>query len=208
MSDSARSPLIVRVLAITGLILGGLAVVAGSPRKSGTPLDVTSLARAVENEDDHVTAVELARWIRDRKPGLRIVDVRDSADFEDYHIPVAERIPLDSLAHSKFKPSETVVLYSGGGAHAAQGWVFLKALGNEKVFFLRGGVDEWLDEVMNPQFPKNASPAEKVEMDSIAALSRYFGGVPRQVDSLVVPKRGDEKSSWHATVAKVRGRGC
>jgi rhodanese-related sulfurtransferase len=162
----------------------------------------------VENEDDHVTAVELARWIRDRKPGLRIVDVRDSADFEDYHIPVAERIPLDSLAHSKFKPSETVVLYSGGGAHAAQGWVFLKALGNEKVFFLRGGVDEWLEEVMNPQFPRNAPPAEKVEMDSIAALSRYFGGVPRQVDSLVIPKRGDEKSSWHATVAKVRGRGC
>jgi rhodanese-related sulfurtransferase len=136
------------------------------------------------------------------------VDVRDSADFEDYHIPVAERIPLDSLAHSKFKPGETVVLYSGGGAHAAQGWVFLKALGNENVFFLRGGVDEWLEEVMNPQFPRNAPPAEKVEMDSIAALSRYFGGVPRQVDSLVIPKRGDEKSSWHATVAKVRGRGC
>ncbi|HXV15719.1 MAG TPA: rhodanese-like domain-containing protein [Gemmatimonadaceae bacterium] len=208
MSDSGRGRLIVRGLAITALILGGLAVVAGSPRRSGPALDVTSLARAVENEDDHVTAVELARWIRDRKPGLRIVDVRDSADFEDYHIPVAERIPLDSLAHSKFKPSETVVLYSGGGAHAAQGWVFLKALGNEKVFFLRGGVDEWLDEVMNPQFPRNASPAEKVEMDSIAALSRYFGGVPRQVDSLVVSKRGAEKSSWHATVAKVRGRGC
>ncbi|MGE5750212.1 MAG: hypothetical protein ACM31F_09650, partial [Gemmatimonas sp.] len=66
MSDSARSPWIVRVLAIVALILGGLAVFAGSPRRSRTSLDVTSLARAVENEDDHVTAVELARWIRDR----------------------------------------------------------------------------------------------------------------------------------------------
>jgi 3-mercaptopyruvate sulfurtransferase SseA len=42
------------------------------------------------------------------------------------------------------------VLVSDGGAHAAQGWVFLRALGIAHVYFLRGGLGEWLDDVMNP----------------------------------------------------------
>jgi rhodanese-related sulfurtransferase len=197
----------VRLLGIAALFLGSLAVVAGSPSRS--KLDVNQLARIVENEDDHVTAVELARWIRDRKPNLRIVDIRDSADFDQYHIPNAERLDLDRLVAAKFSPSQTIVLYSGGGAHAAQGWVFLRALGLSKVYFLRGGLDEWLDEVINPQFPRNATATEKAEIDSLSALSKYFDGSPRIMDSLTVRSSGhDGKATWKATVAKIRGRGC
>lgn len=201
----------VRSLGIAALGLGALAAIAGSPGRRSTTIDVSGLAKIVEHEDDHVTAVELAKWIRDRKPHLRVVDVRDSADFDSYHIPTAERIPLDRLVATRFAPNETVVLYSGGGAHAAQGWVFLRALGNTHVYFLRGGIDEWLDEVINPQFPRSATQSERVEIDSISALSRYFDGVPRVSDSAKI--RTDDQAapgapSWKATVAKVRGRGC
>jgi rhodanese-related sulfurtransferase len=203
---------IVRGLGVTALGLGALAIVAGSPNRRTSTLDVAGLARMVEREDDHVTAIELAQWIRDRKPNLRVIDVRDSVDFDAYHIPIAERIPLDRLVATRFAPNETVVLYSGGGAHAAQGWVFLRALGNSRVYFLRGGVDEWLDEVINPRFPRNATATEHPEIDSISALSRYFGGVPRVVDSLAAGGTNDHQTSgaasWRATVAKVRGRGC
>jgi len=193
---------VLRGLALAAIVLGALAAVVGSPRASGSSVDVAALARDVETEQDHVTAIELARWIRDRKPGLRIMDVRDSAEFEDYHIPGAERMPIESVVTAAFKPSETIVMYSGGGAHAAQAWVLLRARGERHVFFLRGGVAEWLDEVMNPQIPANLSREARVEADSVAALSRYFGGVPRRVDSAVpVP-------AFKATVARVRGRGC
>ena len=57
-----------------------------------------------------------------------------------YHVPTAERVPLDSLAHVRFAADETIVLYSEGGAHAAQAWVFLRALGYDNVYFLRGGL--------------------------------------------------------------------
>ena len=206
MSDR-RVP--VRILGIAALFLGALAVVAGSPSRSKGSLDVNQLAKIVEGEEDHVTAVELARMIRDRTPNLRIVDIRDSADFDQYHIPNAERFDLDRLVLEKFSPAETVVLYSGGGAHAAQGWVFLRALGLTKVYFLRGGLDEWLDEVINPQFPRNATAAERAEIDSISALSRYFDGSPRVVDSLTARTSShNDKATWKATVAKIRGRGC
>lgn len=201
-----------RFLGAGALILGGLAVVAGSPRRTASPLDVDALAREVTDEADHVTAVELASWIRDRKASLRVVDIRDSVEFEQYHIPRAERIPLPDLVKTDFDSDETIVLYSGGGAHAAQAWVLLRAKGFNRVFFLRGGIDEWLDEVMNPQIPSIARAVEREYMDSVAALSRYFGGVPRAVDS-VVPSLHKEharpgSASWRASVARIRGKGC
>lgn len=197
-----------RFLGIAALFLGVLAVAARSPRR-GNSLDVTRLAREVNDESDHVTAVELARWIRDRKPGLRIIDIRDSASFEESHVPGAVRLTLEQAATAAVSNGETIVLYSGGGAHAAQAWLLLRARGVKDVFFLRAGYDEWMDEIINPQFPRNAPAEERAEMDSVAALSRYFGGVPRNVDSLTVRNHDhDGKASWRTSVARARGRGC
>jgi rhodanese-related sulfurtransferase len=198
-----------RVLGMSAIALGALAVVAGSPGRSSSAASVARIAGEVSNESDHVTAVELARWIRDRKAALRIIDVRDSVSFEESHIPGAIRQSLGEVAVAPVTTGETIVLYSGGGAHAAQGWVLLRSRGVNDVFFLRGGYDEWMDEVMNPQFPRNAPPEERAAMDSVAALSRYFGGVPRNVDSLIVRNRDhDGQPSWRAAVKRARGRGC
>jgi rhodanese-related sulfurtransferase len=162
------------------LVLGVAAAFAGTPDRSrNARLDVESLARAVEHEDDHVTAIELAEWIRERRPGLRVVDIRSSAEFDALHIPTAERIALSELSKTPFRRDETIVLYSEGGAHAGQGWVFLRALGYTKVYFLRGGLLEWMDEVMNPTMDIRASDSVRKAFARVSDLSRYFGGIPR-----------------------------
>jgi rhodanese-related sulfurtransferase len=148
-SQNARR--LARYLAGVAIALGLLAAFVGSPRKqSNARLDLDRLARTVESDDDNVTAVELGDWIRNRRANLRIVDVRDSTEFADYHIPTAERIALSDLTSGPFRKDETVVLYSGGDGRAAQGWVFLRAMGFTRVYFLKGGLYDWLDEVMNP----------------------------------------------------------
>lgn len=45
------------------------------------------------------------------------------------------------------------------GAHGAQAWGFLCALGHRRVVFLRSGPHEWLDDVMSPTLAA-AAPAE------------------------------------------------
>jgi len=204
-----------KYLAAAALALGSLAAVAGSPRvNQNARLDVSRLAQVVEREEDHVTALELAVWIRDKRVDLRIIDVRDSASFAAYHIPAAEQIGLDEIVSTPFRANETIVLYSDGGAHAAQAWVFLRALGHEKVFFLRGGLYEWLDEVMNPSLAVDASDSAKAEFERVSEVSRYFGGVPRTGESassqpsLLVPASREPSGSTKAAVARVRGRGC
>lgn len=174
----------IRRLLLIAAIAGGLmAAVARPPER----VDVAKLASMVEREEDHVTAMELAAWIRDRKPGLRIIDLRSSEEFEEYHLPRAEPMSMETLLATNFASSETVVLVSGGGAHAAQAWVLLQARGHRQTFFLSGGVEEWLDDVMNPV------PGKGADME----LSRYFGGTPR----------AGEKPAADA-VKELRRRGC
>jgi rhodanese-related sulfurtransferase/uncharacterized membrane protein YedE/YeeE len=175
------SPATHRALGSVALVLGALAAFAGSPYRE--TLDVKQLAGEVTREEDHVTAIELATWIKDRKPGLRVLDLRPEAEFDEYHIPRAENVAFDALLQTRYASTDTLVLISDGGAHAAQGWVFLRALGHQHVYFLRGGLGEWLDEVMNPAKP--------------TALTRYFGGVPRS-----------GKDTQSNTVRNMRRRGC
>ncbi|HEX2076327.1 MAG TPA: rhodanese-like domain-containing protein [Longimicrobium sp.] len=204
-----------RLLAGTAAVLGALALVAGGTGASRQGIDVVRLAREVEAEADHVTALELAAWIRDGRPRLRIIDVRSPAEFAEYGIPTAENLSLTALARGAFRPDETVVLYSEGGAHAAQGWFLLKARGVERVYFLREGLYEWLTQVMSPVLSEGATAAQRAAFDSAAALSRYFGGVPRAGGAAPA---GDDASAalpgspaeggTAAAVRRVRRRGC
>lgn len=133
-----------RWLAWAAAFAGASAAVTGRPRAA---IDVEELAREVANRDDHVSAIELAAWIRSGRPDLRIVDVRSADEFAQYHIPTAEHVPLDRLAAARFRDDETIVVYSQAGVHGAHAWVFLRALGHRRVYALRRGLDEWLDDV-------------------------------------------------------------
>src|SRR6476469_6297778 len=169
--------------------------------------DPTTLAREIEHEDDHVTALELAQWIRDRKPGLRVLDIRTDSEYSAYHIPSAARMPLTELATLAPNDAETLVLYSGGGAHAAQGWVLLRTNGHRNVYFLRGGLLEWMDDVMSPALPTDSSRVR------VAALSRYFGGWPTvglgpRIGAVPAPTTNASPATAAAAVARARRRGC
>lgn len=213
---------ITRGLAAGALGLGLLAPFAGSPYKANhAAIDVPALARTVAREEDHVTALELAQWIKDRRAGLHVLDVRSLEEYERYHLPTAERLALDSVATVPFPADDTLVLYSEGGAHAAQAWVFLRALGYRNVYFLRGGLYEWLEQVMNPTLPDTTAAARDA-FSRAATLSRYFGGVPRSdirtplVDeSIALPGASRAASvvpvpgrTTTARIDAVRRRGC
>ena len=177
-----------RVIAASVVALSALAAFVGSPEpRQSQGASRQALASEIEHETDHVTALELAEWIRERRPGLRVLDVRADSEYAAYHIPGAEHTTLGVLAATKFSQSETLVLYSEGGAHAAQAWVLLRSAGVRNVFFLRGGVLEWLDDVMNPVVASE--------------LTRYFGGVPR-LTAVPIPGAGAP------VIASMRRRSC
>jgi len=194
-----------RRLGFGALGLGLAAAFAGSPyRDRRGQIDLGRAVQAIDEGSDHVTALELAAWIRDRKPGLRVIDVRSPAEFAADAIPTAENIPLDRLMRTPFQPHEVVVLYSEGGAHAGQAWVLLRALGVFNASFIAGGLADWRDEVMSPMLAPGASAEDKQVFDQAADLSRYFGGQPALND----PAHPAACPAPGIATANIRRRGC
>jgi rhodanese-related sulfurtransferase len=123
----------------------GLALTAAltTTRGTSTGVNLDLLAREVDHQSDHITAGQLEAWINHRRPGLRIIDLRSDSEYAVSHIPQAEHMTLTQLRQAGFRTNETIVLYSAGGGHAAQGWFFLRASGLDQVYSLRGGLEEW-----------------------------------------------------------------
>jgi rhodanese-related sulfurtransferase len=130
-----------------------------------------------------VAPVELAELIRDRKPHLRVIDVRSEPEFDEFHLPRAERF----TSSTTFAPNDTIVLVAGG------------SVPERNVIILRGGIQAWIDEVMNPTITADALPPARAAYERASVVSRYFGGVPRVVDKL---------PATHVNATAVRRRGC
>lgn len=199
----------VRVLGATAIVLGVAAPFAGATRPAATgAIDVAALARMVARQEDHVSAIDLARWIRSGRPGLRVIDVRSPEAFAQYSLPAAENIPIERIADARFGDGETIVLYSEGGAHAAQAWVFLKAAGVRNVTFIAGGLGDWFDEVMSPVIPADPAPGQAARLAEIAETSRYFGGTPRLAAAGEAAPAPPREGDTAALIANARRRGC
>ena len=188
---------LVRGLGTTAAVLGALAFVVGAPTRpqrtwhdtvvsaatrdalDGCVREDASSSRASEasrgictSPANVISALQLAQWIRDGRPGLRVLDLRDSAAFETRHIPSAESFALLELSSVLPRPDETLVLYSDDDLRDAQGAAWLAEAGHARVHVVRGGMRAWMTDVIDPVVQGDSAAA-------VAALSRYFGGVPR-----------------------------
>jgi rhodanese-related sulfurtransferase len=190
------------------------------------PVDAASLATEIEAERDHISAPDLADLIMRADPALRIFDLRPPSEFARMHVPGASHATIESLAREPLPRDATVVLYSEGGAHAAQAWVLLRIRRHRRVVFLREGMFEWLARVLEPRLAIDATPGERAEFARAVEMSRFFGGSARDgVPRAEVPvgywsagaaagadaaaaRPAASKPSTDRMIANVRRRGC
>jgi rhodanese-related sulfurtransferase len=177
----------------------------------------TDLAADIEAERDHISAIDLAERIVRGDAALQVLDLRPAEEFERFHIPGASPITLDDLARTTFPRNATIVLYSEGGTHSAQGWMLLRLRGHRNVYFLREGIYEWIARVHEPKLASDATPAERDAFEQAATLSRFFGGVPTiEVSRAELPvgywtgqgDRHEQPSRTGPAIAAIRRRGC
>ena len=166
-------------LAAIAFVLGAIALGARPYGGSMASLNPGDLESAIQRGQDHVTAAELAAWVIGRRSDYRLIDVGSETDFLRYHIPTAENVPVGALAEARFGRTEKIVLYSGDGAHAGQGWMLLRALGYRRVYTVRGGLRSWNEEVVSPVLAGGATPDGRAQDERLKAISAFFGGTPR-----------------------------
>ena len=109
----------------------------------------------------------------------RLIDLRSEKEYGEYHIPTAENVTLTALPDASLLANEKIVLYSEGGIHASQAWMLLRAKGFKNAYTLKGGLDQWKEDVLFPALAENATPQERARFERAVAMARFFGGSPR-----------------------------
>lgn len=161
-----------QTFALAAVVLGASAALTGASSDGS----FAQLAHDIDTGRDHISAVEAAEFVMHGKSGLQIFDLRSSAEFEEFHLPGAVNTTVADLMKETLAHNMTIVLYSAGGAHAAQAWTLLRLKGYRDVFFLREGVYEWTATVLEPQLPVDPTSAELTTFERAKVLSRFFGG--------------------------------
>jgi hypothetical protein len=181
LSLNAKLALLIVIMGVAGLVLG-------SPYDRTTAtIDTAELAEIVQREVDHVSPEQLADWIIQGRADYRLIDLRTPAEFERYHIPGAENVPITALADHGLLRNEKIVLYSEGGIHSAQAWFLLRAKDYTGVYILRGGLEQWKDSVLFPSLPAEATPAQRAAFAKMSEVSTFFGGQPQGASTAARP---------------------
>ena len=190
---SERAGDVHRALAASAVVLAVLAAIVGVPTAPAPAPAPAHVARAAGAAADSlvtrtVDALQLAAWIREGARDLRVLDLRGDSAYESHHIPSAQPTDFAGLDTLASHTRATLVVYSDDDVRDAQAWANLAARGHHHAYVLTGGMESWMHEVMDPVLHGDSA-------DYVAALSRYFGGVPRAEGRVREPKPREEPAT-------------
>jgi rhodanese-related sulfurtransferase len=141
------------------------------------------LAREVQ-----ATPGEVLEKIHDHRLNVRLIDIRDEADFNLFHLSQAERFtPSALIAHAdEFvldPPNTAYILMSNDELFSTQAWKELTSLGVPNAYIMAGGVNAWLDtfghEDEGVARVASITPPEQLRYQFPAAYgSRYHAAAP------------------------------
>jgi len=115
--------------------------------------------------------------------GALLIDVRETGEYEEGHIPGAINIPLRTLAANVDKiPTDTqVYVYCKSGFRAAQGLASLGMLGYDNVLSYKPGWNGWTEageEVSTDPVEATVVGAPDIDPELLAAIDGYLSTIP------------------------------
>ncbi len=213
-----------KMLAAFGLVLVAvvLAVTATMARGGGAgPVDSAAIVQGIVQEKDHVTAVELAQWIVEKRQDYQLIDIRQPWQYDDYHIPTAVNVPLSQLfQESNLKQldrSKKIVVYGLGAGHAAETQLLLQMKGYN-AYSIKEGISAWWDQVITPVSLRSES-ADPAGYQQAKQLRDYFFGAssagaksgasaPTSVPAIIPPADQPQQKQPENQKKLKTGKGC
>lgn len=152
-------------------------------------IDPEELLQEIIQPSRYVTTDQVAKMIIQGDPSLMLIDVRDDYEYSDYTLPGALNIPLDSLLVNDNLsylgiPGTKVVFVSNDDIKADQMWVLTKRLGFGSTYVLKGGINCWMETIIDPQRPNEDAPYQEFETYSFrkGAQMHFLGASTGESD--------------------------
>ena len=143
-----------------------------------------------------MTPEDLADYLINQDPSIKIIDVRDEDAFMDFTLPGAELVTLSELEGDfEFLNEECeikkLVFISNSGILAEKAWLLSRLQGCKSGYVLKGGLNEWVEKIMQPEEPSEGDPASVWELYNRRIGARnYFAGISTEFtpSPYLVPK--------------------
>ena len=123
-------------------------------------------------------------------PSLMLIDVRSEDEFGKFSLPHSLNIPLTNLLNEGNLgyfgvPGTKVVFISDDGIKADQMWVLTKRLGFNSTYVMKGGINRWMETIIDPQEPAEEEPYTAFETYSFrkGAQMYFTGGATDEVET-------------------------
>ena len=137
----------------------------------------------VSNNERYASTDQVADWIINQDPNLRLVDVRDHAAFDAFSLPGAINIPFEKLLDTDNKvlldcERYMIVFYSNDDLTAANAWMLARRIGCNNTYVIQGGLNRWTENILSPSPPGELASAEEIELYNFrkAAGQFFIGG--------------------------------
>jgi rhodanese-related sulfurtransferase len=136
----------------------------------------------LKNREVQISPAELLHTIHDHQLNLVMIDVRDEASYNLFHIADAQLVPLEELPGKAPKlhlePENSVfVVMSNDETAATQAWKYLVAESVPNVYILEGGINNWIADFRgedNRIMAIDSSPDDTLRYNFAAALGGAF----------------------------------
>ncbi|MGF7137907.1 rhodanese-like domain-containing protein [Roseimarinus sediminis] len=145
-------------------------------------LSASQLLEEVKENRQFVSTDQIADMLVQQDPSLQLIDVRNSDEFEKFHLPGAINIPISSLLSEDWEPylNQDVkmnVFYSNGNTLANEAWMITRQLGYINNYVMMGGMNYWAETIMSPDKPAQLSPNDEfARYDFRKGAGKALGG--------------------------------
>jgi len=177
-----------RYISMSVVLVGFSLILFMLPAKySSKELKPEKLLLEVIDDSRFVSTDEVADAIIKGNRFMRIIDVRSTKEFKDFHLKGAINVPLKDLLEKNKKgeykwdallnqDTYKNIFYSNGTAYSNQAWMISRRMNYKNNYVMKGGLNRWVETIMKPEKPKQtASDSEFALYSKRKAASMFFG---------------------------------
>jgi rhodanese-related sulfurtransferase len=169
---------------LTMILLILALIIAMVPQNTTRPYKLTAeqLLSEIRTGTQFISPDEVADKIIQKDPSIQLIDVRNPREFDMFSLPGAINIPLQDILSEQNtdilnQGTKMNIFYSNGSTEANEAWLLTRQIGYQNNYVLQGGLNYWMETVMNPAKPADVAPNDEIaRYDFRKAASMAMGG--------------------------------
>jgi rhodanese-related sulfurtransferase len=170
---------IIPIVLLVGL---GLILVLLPQKQPYNEMQAEELLRQISSSSRFISPDVVADRLIKKDPSMILIDVRSEDLYREFSLPGALNIPLQDI----LKPEQVDLLsqegieyifFSTGDVLADQAWTLCKRKGQENIYVMKGGVNEWFKLFFMLQPPPETASNDEIALYQFrSGVRQYFTG--------------------------------